>query len=390
MHFNYQKIPLSLYIHVPWCEKKCPYCDFNSHQYKGDLEQDKYVNKLLSDLDEDLSYYGDHVLNRPIHSIFIGGGTPSLFSPVSYSKLLCGIQSRLDLADQCEVTIEANPGSSEVNKFQGFREAGINRLSIGVQSFDSDQLKKLGRVHSSQEALNAGKAARTAGFENFNLDLMFGLPGQTVDQATQDLATAIDIAPSHLSLYQLTIEPNTLFHHNPPVTPDDETLWEMQDQLQRILMQNNYSQYEVSAYSKPEQQSQHNLNYWQFGDYLGIGAGAHAKVTSENKVNRSWKIKHPQTYLLRDSALGQRTEINPDLVVFEYMLNALRLKHGFCTTEFEHRTGSPISSISELLDKHQRLGLIEQHDSRIRPTDFGFNMLNNMLEDYLERAQPTS
>jgi oxygen-independent coproporphyrinogen-3 oxidase len=381
-------IPLSLYIHVPWCEKKCPYCDFNSHMARAEVDERGYIVELLKDLDSDIEKYADVITGRAIQTIFIGGGTPSLFSAASYQLLFDGLRARLNFSSAVEVTLEANPGSSEVEKFSGFREAGINRLSIGIQSFNQNHLSALGRVHNSREALNAANYARQAGFDNFNLDLMFGLPQQYLQQSLDDVQQALDLSPTHLSCYQLTIEPNTLFHHNPPITPDDELLWDMQEQLQTELASKGYSQYEVSAYSKANRRCQHNLNYWQFGDYLGIGAGAHGKLTLENgEVSRAWKIKHPNTYIARENKVGARETIATQQLPFEFMMNALRLNNGFEIDTFTSRCKLSQQTIQPLLDKHLSEGLIEITPNRIRPTHFGHNMLNNMLEDYLSLGE---
>ncbi len=380
-------IPLSLYIHVPWCERKCPYCDFNSHQVKSNINESAYIDALLADIDQDIDQFGKALHGRLIQTVFIGGGTPSLFSAASYQRLFSELRTRLQFTEHAEITLEANPGSSEAEKFNGFREAGINRLSIGVQSFNQGHLSQLGRVHNPDEAIAAATYAREAGFHNFNLDLMFGLPDQRQDQALEDLKQAIALEPKHLSCYQLTIEPNTLFHHNPPITPKEEALWDMQEALQTQLTNHGYQQYEVSAYAQAEHQCQHNLNYWHFGDYLGIGAGAHGKITTEYGVFRTWKVKHPNTYLTKESKLGGKDPVQGHLLSFEYMLNALRLNHGFELSEFEHRTQQNIESIQYLLDKHAGLNLITLHQNRITPTAFGHNMLNSMLEDYLALAE---
>lgn len=379
-------IPLSLYIHVPWCERKCPYCDFNSHQVRSDFDEPAYIKTLLQDLDADIAQFGSSITDRAIQSVFIGGGTPSLFSGDSYQILFKGLRERLDFAHDAEITLEANPGSSEAEKFAGFRGAGINRLSIGIQSFNQAHLKALGRIHNPAEAIAAAGYAKQAGFDNFNLDLMFGLPEQSIEQAAADLKQAIDLSPTHLSYYQLTIEPNTLFHHNPPVTPNDEALWDIQSALQAELSENDYQQYEVSAYSKPGKRCRHNLNYWQFGDYLGIGAGAHGKLTSNDMVTRTWKIKHPKTYIENIHKIGGQDEIDTQQRPFEFMMNALRLNDGFSIAQFEERTGSELSGIETLLQKHQQLGLINASSTHIIPTEFGHNMLNSMLEDYLESS----
>ncbi|MFT5574105.1 MAG: putative oxygen-independent coproporphyrinogen III oxidase, partial [Cryomorphaceae bacterium] len=339
-------IPLALYVHIPWCEKKCPYCDFNSHQARGDIDEDAYINALLDDLDCDLSRHASDIGSRELSSIFIGGGTPSLFSPESFLKLLQGVKARIPWASDIEITSEANPSSSEASKFAGFREAGVNRLSIGVQSFNPNHLLALGRVHNSKEALNAATAAVKAGINNFNLDLMFGLPQQSLDQAVADLQQAVELAPTHLSCYQLTIEPNTLFHHSPPITPDHDSLWEMQTTLQSLLASHNYEQYEVSAYSQAGKRARHNLNYWQFGDYLGIGAGAHSKITGQNReIQRAWKIKHPTSYLRQGAYLGGLDVVEKDQLSFEFMLNALRLSEGFDLALFEDRTACRLADI---------------------------------------------
>ncbi|MCL4160177.1 UNVERIFIED_CONTAM: hypothetical protein GTU68_013036, partial [Idotea baltica] len=352
-------IPLSLYIHIPWCEKKCPYCDFNSHQAKENIDEASYIDTLLLDLKNDLKHYGNTLKDRPIQTIFIGGGTPSLFSPDSISTLLSGIREQIYFADNVEITLEANPGSSEVEKFKGFRDTGINRLSIGVQSFNPIHLKALGRVHNCVEAIAAANAAHRAGFDNFNLDLMFGLPEQSTQQSLADLQQALELKPTHLSCYQLTIEPNTLFHHNPPITPGDETLWDMQQALQATLNEYGYSQYEVSAYAQENRQCRHNLNYWQFGDYLGIGAGAHGKITDlSGLVERSWKIKHPSSYLQKNEKLGARQLLDSDQLPFEFMMNALRLNSGFSVDLFQERTTQSINAVSKIIDRHHKQGLV--------------------------------
>ena len=376
-------IPLSLYIHIPWCERKCPYCDFNSHTARTPVDEALYIDTLLQDLDLDISKFGQTITGRTVQTVFIGGGTPSLFTPQSFRRLFNGLRNRLQFDDHAEITLEANPGSSEAEKFAGFRQAGINRLSIGVQSFHQPHLKVLGRIHNPEEAVNAANYARAAGFDNFNLDLMFGLPDQSTDQAIADVEQALSLNPTHLSCYQLTIEPNTLFHHQPPVTPDDDALWEIQTALQDILRRHEYRQYEVSAYAQADQQCRHNLNYWQFGDYLGIGAGAHGKLSQDGKVIRSWKIKHPATYMDKDSKVGGEDAVETQQLPFEFMMNALRLNGGFSIEQFEARCGLPVTTIEPLLEKHQQQKLISINAEQVRPTPFGHSMLNNMLEDYL-------
>ncbi len=305
-HFN-KPIPLALYIHIPWCIRKCPYCDFNSHAVKEAIPEESYLQALIRDLEADL----DQIPLRPIQSIFIGGGTPSLFSPDALAALLEAIAARVALARSLEVTLEANPGTVEQTRFVGFRQAGINRLSLGIQSFQPEKLKVLGRIHDDQEAVQAVMAAKQAGFENFNLDLMFGLPNQSLEDALFDLNTALSLKPTHLSWYQLTIEPNTLFYHRKPPLPADDDIWEIQHHGQALLASHGFHQYEISAYSQFGFQSRHNLNYWEFGDYLGIGAGAHAKITNPHNhtITRFWKTKHPKEYLNPDKSFlaGQQT-----------------------------------------------------------------------------------
>lgn len=381
-------IPLSLYIHIPWCEKKCPYCDFNSHQSKAENDEAGYINALLNDLSLDLSSYKEAINDRQIESIFIGGGTPSLFSSASITRLLDGVKNQITLSDDCEITMEANPGSSETEKFAGFLNAGVNRLSIGVQSFNEGHLKSLGRVHNSEQALNAAQHARDAGFDNFNLDLMFGLPKQSPEQSLEDIQTALSLNPTHLSCYQLTIEPNTLFHHRPPPRPDDDVLWQMQLALQQQLAQADYKHYEVSAYARPNKQSRHNLNYWQFGDYLGIGAGAHGKITDTDLgVKRYWKIKHPDSYLRtpkeKRSFVGGVADVDAAQLSFEFMMNALRLTEGFPTELFSQRTGQSLSNVSDILERHKKLKLIALSEDWLRPTKKGQQFLDSLLQDYL-------
>lgn len=377
-------IPLALYIHIPWCEKKCPYCDFNSHQAKDVIDEAAYINTLLRDLDNDLSIFSEQLAGRQLSSIFIGGGTPSLFSAKSITDLLHGVKTRIDCSDNIEISCEANPGSSEVEKFAGIKDGGVTRLSIGVQSFKQAHLKSLGRVHSSNEALNAATAAREAGFDNFNLDLMFGLPEQSLEAAIADVAQAIDLASTHLSCYQLTIEPNTLFHHSPPITPDHDTLWDMQSAIQEKLANAHFQQYEVSAYSQKGRRCRHNTNYWEFGDYLGIGAGAHGKITGQDcAIQRTWKIKHPSTYMSNENPMGGIDVIEPEQKTFEFMLNAIRLTNGFSLDLFTQRTGLPVSSLEPILNKHLTQGLIAINQTHFLPTERGKQFLDSMLEDYL-------
>jgi oxygen-independent coproporphyrinogen-3 oxidase len=371
--------PLSLYVHIPWCVRKCPYCDFNSHEARTKIPEREYIDALLRDLEQDLP----RVWGRIVHTIFIGGGTPSLFSPEAIDRLLSGIRARLPLDQNIEITLEANPGTVELERFKGFKAAGINRLSIGIQSFEDEKLKALGRIHGRAEALRAAEAARAAGFDNFNLDLMFGLPGQTVEQALADMRTAMALRPTHLSAYQLTIEPNTLFHARPPTLPDDDTTWEMQSQLQTELAAAGYRQYEVSAYARPGYECRHNLNYWKFGDYLGIGAGAHAKITNASGITRLWKVKHPNEYLSAagtPESIGGEQSLSRHDAAAEFMLNALRLVDGFPSPLFQERAGLPISACEPELALAENKGLIEWDARAIRPTPQGRRFLNNLLE----------
>ncbi len=370
--------PLSLYVHLPWCVRKCPYCDFNSHAVRDALPEQAYVDALLRDLDAELP----SVAGRRTETIFFGGGTPSLFSPAAIARLLEGIRTRIAVASDAEVTLEANPGTVDIERFRGFRNAGVNRLSIGIQSFDDDKLKALGRIHGRNEALTAADAARTAGFDNYNLDLMFGLPNQTIEQALTDMRTAIAQLPTHISTYQLTIEPNTLFHAHPPVLPDDDATWEMQQELQALLAASGYRQYEVSAYAKPGFECRHNLNYWQFGDYLGLGAGAHGKLTRDDTITRTWKVKRPEDYLDKagtTTAIGGTQTLAPDDAAFEFMLNALRLTDGFPAALFAERTGLPLSAIEPVLRQAEAKGLIVRDADTIRPTATGRRLLNDLL-----------
>lgn len=385
-HFS-QLPPLSLYIHFPWCVRKCPYCDFNSHELKSGIPEADYVEALLNDLEEELP----RVWGRKVITVFIGGGTPSLMSPEALDRLLAGIRARIALSPDAEITLEANPGTAEQQRFAEFRGAGINRLSIGVQSFNDEQLRKLGRIHGRREAIAAAEMAHQAGFDNFNLDLMFALPGQTLAQARDDVATAIALEPTHLSYYQLTLEPNTPFHHHPPVLPDDEVMWSIHQQGQHQLAAAGYGQYEVSAYAKTGRQCQHNLNYWQFGDYLGIGAGAHGKITNpqQQRYVRRWKLRHPQEYLHATGAarLAGESEADERDAAFEFMLNALRLTEGFAASLLSERAGLPLATIDAPLRRAMSLGLLEWQEETIRPTPLGYNHLNTLLEMFLAESE---
>jgi putative oxygen-independent coproporphyrinogen III oxidase len=369
--------PLSLYIHYPWCIKKCPYCDFNSHE--GSIH-DGYIKALLKDLDDDLRF----VQNRKIHSIFIGGGTPSLMSIDDAHELFDGLNERLFLSNNIEITLEANPGTFEVDKFAKFRKAGINRLSVGVQSFRDSQLKFLGRIHSGGEALSAISEAQKVGFDNLNIDLMYGLQDQTSEMCIEDLTQAIELNPSHISFYQLTLEPNTLFAKYPPKLPIDDKIWDMGDQGAALLNQKGFKQYEVSAYS--ERPSEHNVNYWEFGDYIGIGAGAHGKITDieSQQIYRTLKPKSPKDYLSNiQTGINISTTKEVDNVAFEFMLNSLRLKHGFSSALFESRTGLSIETLNSKLIKAGDLDLLENKNNWIKPTSKGFNFLNELQEIFL-------
>ncbi|TAM45380.1 MAG: oxygen-independent coproporphyrinogen III oxidase-like protein [Gammaproteobacteria bacterium] len=371
--------PLSLYVHFPWCVRKCPYCDFNSHATRGAVPERAYVDALLRDLDTELPT----IEARRIETVFFGGGTPSLFSPESIASLLDGVRAHIAVADDAEITLEANPGTVDVERFKGFRDAGVNRLSIGIQSFDDEKLKILGRIHGRDEALRAAEAAHAAGFDNYNLDLMFGLPGQTLEQAMTDVRTAIALQPTHLSAYQLTIEPNTLFHARPPVLPDDDAIWDMQQAIQAELATAGFRQYEVSAYAKPGRACRHNLNYWEFGDYLGIGAGAHGKLTNTAVITRRWKRKHPEEYLAKagtGSAIGGEQSLSARDALAEFMLNALRLTNGFPTALFTARTGLSLDAAEAPLREARHRGLLAEDGVAIQPTERGRRFLNNLVE----------
>ncbi len=378
--------PLSLYIHFPWCVEKCPYCDFNSHTIKNRTPYDEYIDCLLLDLDYELP----NIWGRSIESIFMGGGTPSIFPPEAIEKLIQALRARLNFKPDIEITLEANPGTVEQSHFTGFRQAGINRLSMGIQSFNDTMLKKLGRIHNSSQAIRAVEAAQAANFNSFNIDLMFGLPQQTTEQMLIDLQTAIDFQPPHLSHYQLTIEPNTLFAAQPPTLPDDDALWHMTQQAHAQLAEYNYQQYEVSAFSKTGEKNQckHNLNYWQFGDYLGIGAGAHQKITAANtqSITRTAKQKQPQHYMQQVKTnchiIKQHSLTNQD-ISFEFMLNALRLSNGFDIQTFNDNTGMDISSIQAILNKAQQNNWLQQDNAQIKPTPLGQQYLNDVVTLFL-------
>ncbi|WP_407352578.1 radical SAM family heme chaperone HemW [Luteimonas sp. R10] len=382
--------PLSLYVHLPWCVRKCPYCDFNSHQARGALPFEGYVDALLADLDHDLPL----AWGRTVHSVFFGGGTPSLFPAAAIDRFLQGASARLRFAPGLEITLEANPGTAEHGRFEDYRAAGVNRISFGIQSFDDGCLRRLGRIHDSAEAEAAVKLAQDAGFGNLNLDLMYALPGQSPAMAEYDVARAAALAPAHISHYQLTLEPNTVFAARPPQDlPDDDLAWDMQERCQALLAAAGYRQYEVSAYARAGRECAHNLNYWRFGDYLGIGAGAHGKLTlgSEQSILRRWKLKHPAAWL---AAAGGATAIGGDERVaesrrpFEYMLNALRLLEGFRLDAFEARTGLPRAAIAEPLAMARARGWLEADEERILPTALGGRFGNDVIQLFLEASGP--
>ena len=377
--------PLALYVHLPWCVRKCPYCDFNSHEGRGALPFAAYVDALVADLDHDLPL----AWGRTVHSVFFGGGTPSLFPPEAIDAFLQQASSRLRFAPEAEITLETNPGTAEHGRFEGYRAAGVNRLSFGIQSFDDGCLQRLGRIHDSREAVAAVELARAAGFDNFNLDLMYALPGQTLAMAQDDIARAIALEPTHVSHYQLTLEPNTVFAARPPRgIPDHDAAWDMQEACQAMLADAGYAQYETSAYARPGRQCAHNLNYWRFGDYLGIGAGAHGKLTlgAEQAILRRWKLKHPTAYLAHagsDAAIGGDERIGPERRPFDFMLNALRLNEGFALSLFEARTGLPRSAIAARLDAAIERGWLESDGERVVPTEFGRRFANDVIELFL-------
>ncbi|MDE2155312.1 MAG: radical SAM family heme chaperone HemW [Xanthomonadaceae bacterium] len=381
--------PLSLYVHMPWCVKKCPYCDFNSHGVRSEPPPyEAYIDHLLADLDADRADFGATLEGRPIISIFFGGGTPSLFAPELIARLLDGVRRRLPLAADAEITLETNPGTVEHGRFDGYLAAGVNRLSFGVQSFDDDKLRRLGRIHSAAEAEAAVKSAQDAGYGNINLDLMYALPGQTLDGALADVERAIALAPTHVSHYQLTLEPNTAFAANPPPLPDDDHAWAMQEACEQRLAAAGYGQYEISAYARPDRRCVHNLNYWRFGDYLGIGGGAHGKLSHAgvDQVRRRWKVRHPRAYL---QAAGGPARIGGDAVIeaaelpFEYMLNALRLVDGVPLAEFAAYTGLPAASIAPALADARQRGWLHDDPQRLQATALGQRFLNDVIASFL-------
>ncbi len=374
--------PLSLYIHLPWCIRKCPYCDFNSHEMaSGGLPEQRYLDALMADLEQALPL----IWGRTVHSIFIGGGTPSLFSPEAIDRLLGNVRARLNLSPDCEITLEANPGTFEKDRFRAFRGAGVTRLSVGVQSFDDANLKAIGRVHDRAQALAAVEEARDA-FDTFNLDLMYALPGQTMAALEQDVRTALALSPPHLSIYHLTIEPNTYFAKFPPSIPEDDLAYAMLDRITELTGEAELARYEVSAYARAGHRCFHNLNYWQFGDYLGIGAGAHSKLSFPHRVVRQVRFRDPRGYMdhaLAGQALAQDEEVARSALPFEFMLNALRLKEGFALQDFSDRTGLALTAIQQPLEEAERKGLIERDLAHVKPTERGFDFLNDLQSLFL-------
>jgi oxygen-independent coproporphyrinogen-3 oxidase len=377
--------PLALYIHFPWCEKKCPYCDFNSHQIKdgkSGFDEQRYINALIADLETEIP----NTWGRQVHSIFIGGGTPSLLSVAGMDQLLCAVRARINLEPDAEITMEANPGSVEVEKLAGFAKAGINRISLGIQSFSDEQLKALGRIHNGEQAKRAVQIALDH-FKSVNLDLMYGLPNQNLESAKADMETALSFKTPHLSLYNLTLEPNTYFANFPPKLPSDDEIDAIFEQNLALLTKAGYKRYEVSAYAQKDQECKHNLNYWRFGDYIGIGAGAHGKVSYPGKITRQVRERHPETYMqaieTKGNALIESRELSATDLPFEFMLNALRLSDGVDTSTFSERTGLPLSMISKGLDEASKKGLLDEDPSKLKPTALGLRYLNNLQEMFL-------
>ena len=374
--------PLSLYVHIPWCVRKCPYCDFNSHEATGAVPEREYLTALIADLESALPM----VWGRPVRTVFIGGGTPSLFSAGAIDELLATVRARLPLATDAEITLEANPGTFEAEKFAGFRAAGVNRLSIGIQSFHAPHLRALGRIHDDAQARAAIDIAR-ANFDNFNLDLMYGLPGQTIEQALADIESALAYSPSHVSAYHLTIEPNTAFYRTPPQLPADDLAADMQQAIEAKLAAAGFRHYETSAFARPGQEARHNLNYWRFGDYLGIGAGAHGKLSFPDRVLRQMRRKHPRQYLEAAKTGNWVQEENPvevSALPFEFMMNALRLIDGVELSLFEERTSLTFLSVQKQLASAEDKGLLERDHLRLRPTLKGQRFLNDLLQIFLE------
>jgi oxygen-independent coproporphyrinogen-3 oxidase len=375
--------PLSLYIHIPWCVRKCPYCDFNSHEARGTFPEKEYVEALVRDLEMALPL----IWGRKVYTVFFGGGTPSLLSGAAIAEILRQVRMLLPLDINAEITLEANPGTVEAGKFALFKEVGINRLSMGIQSFNDVHLKALGRIHSADEAKRAIEIAQQH-FENINLDLMYALPNQTLEQAWQDVQSALQYAPQHLSCYHLTLEPNTLFHRNPPQLPDDDASSDMQQGIEEMLAAQGYQHYETSAFAQPQRRARHNLNYWQFGDYLGIGAGAHSKLSFHDKVLRQMRYKQPQAYLEavgRGEPVQEEHDVTHKDIAFEFMMNALRLNEGFDSSLFTERTSLPFLAIRRELEEAEKRGLLYRDIQRIAPTQLGQRFLNDLLEIFLNK-----
>jgi oxygen-independent coproporphyrinogen-3 oxidase len=373
--------PLSLYIHIPWCVRKCPYCDFNSHEARGEFPEQTYVAALIRDLELALPL----IWGRKIFTVFLGGGTPSLLSGESIAEILRNVRMLLPLSLDAEITLEANPGTVESARFAEYREAGVNRLSLGIQSFNEDHLKALGRIHTAVEASEAIEIAQQH-FSNINLDLMYGLPGQTLEQAIQDVQTALSFKPQHLSCYHLTLEPNTFFHSNPPPLPDDDASSDMQQAIESLLADAGFQHYETSAFAQGGRRAKHNLNYWQFGDYLGLGAGAHSKLSFHDKIIRQVRFKQPSTYIeqmQQDAPIQAENEVTRNDLPFEFMMNALRLNQGVESSLFQERTSLPLSVIRRELDEAERRGLLFQDHQRIAPTTLGQRFLNDLLEIFI-------
>ena len=377
--------PLALYIHFPWCEKKCPYCDFNSHQVKDGVQgfdEERYIKALITDLETELP----RIWGRQVHSIFIGGGTPSLLSPTGMNDLLSAIRARVNLEPGAEITMEANPGSVEADKFTAFAKSGINRVSLGIQSFQDEQLKALGRIHNGEEAKQA-IAIAVENFKSVNIDLMYGLPNQSLAAAKADIETALSFKTPHLSLYNLTLEPNTYFANFPPKLPSEDEIDAIFEQNLELLTAAGYKRYEVSAYAKKDQECKHNLNYWRFGDYIGIGAGAHGKISFPDKVTRQVRERHPETYMQamesKGNALIESRDVSAKDLPFEFMLNTLRLTDGVETKTFSERTGLPLHVISKGLEEASKKGLLDDNPSALKATDLGLRYLNNLQEMFL-------
>ena len=380
--------PLSLYIHIPWCVRKCPYCDFNSHEAREPIPEQQYVDALIADLEAALPL----IWGRKIYTVFFGGGTPSVFSAASIEQILAAVRARVPLSIDAEITLEANPGTFEVEKFRAFRAAGVNRLSIGIQSFNPRHLKALGRIHNDSEARAAIEIAR-ANFDNFNLDLMYGLPMQSPDEALADIEAALAFAPPHLSVYHLTLEPNTYFHRHPPPVPSDDVAAQMQDAIEAKLAAAGYRHYETSAFALPGRQARHNMNYWTYADYLGIGAGAHSKLSFPDRIARQARYKQPKQYMERAAAgkaVQVQTKVGAADIAFEFMMNALRLNGGFPLVLFEERAGMPLTAVLKQLESAEQRGLIVRDHERVTPTVLGRKFLNNLLQIFLPEKPPAN